>query len=53
MKCGPRLLGYLVSLGLCLGVFWDYWDAGKVGLVGMKYGGLDFGGWDQTGISGF
>uniref|UniRef100_A0A2N9G3A5 Uncharacterized protein n=1 Tax=Fagus sylvatica TaxID=28930 RepID=A0A2N9G3A5_FAGSY len=44
MKCGPRLLGYLVSLGLCLGVFWDYWDAGKVGLVGMKYGGLDFGG---------
>ena len=40
MKCGPCLLGYLVSLGLCLGVFWDCWNDGKVCLVGIEIGGF-------------
>ena len=26
--------GLLVFFWLCLGVFWVYWNAGKVGLVG-------------------
>ena len=37
MKCGPCFLGYLVSLGLCLGVWWGYWNAGMGSLGGITY----------------
>ena len=43
MKCGPCFSGYLVSFGLCLGLFSACWIAGMVSLVGIGIWG--FGGW--------